>query len=138
MNITNKVISTGLVAVATGSALVASPRAAGAASPEFPDSCPVIDTEPTCEIVAPPSNPDSGANVAVGQAVVGLAARTAAAPVPISLGGPLTCSIYDVPAFEYPVSPRSTLMDGLPYVVVCEDSTGNPALSELFVYRLDA
>ena len=50
--------------------------------------------------------------------------------------GPISCAIYDVPSIEYPALPaRSTLTEGAPYVIVCQDSSGGEVLNELFVHQ---
>lgn len=55
---------------------------------------------------------------------------------PLGGGGPLTCAIYDVPSPIYGAPPpRSTLSDGTPYVILCEDSTGNEVVNELFIHQ---
>lgn len=64
------------------------------------------------------------------------AAEPSSTHQPLGGGGLLTCAIYDVPSPVYGAPPpRSTLSDGAPYVILCEDSTGNEVVNELFIHQ---
>lgn len=54
----------------------------------------------------------------------------------VGSGETLACSIYDAPSLEYPAFPRSSLSDGGVYVMLCEDSSGNEVVNELFIHRM--
>lgn len=60
---------------------------------------------------------------------------TASSDASLAPDGPLTCATYDIPTLGSAVTPRPTLLDGLPYVIVCEDSADREVLSEAFIYR---
>lgn len=49
--------------------------------------------------------------------------------------GPLSCTIYDAPSVVYPPYPRSSLVTGAAYVILCEDTTGTEVVKELFLYQ---
>jgi hypothetical protein len=49
---------------------------------------------------------------------------------------PVSCSVFDVPSLETPVVPRSDLVDGGIYVLVCEDGTRHEVVNTVFVHRL--
>lgn len=67
------------------------------------------------------------------------AAEPSASYQAMSSDGPISCAIYDVPSIEHPALPaRSTLSEGAPYVIVCEDSSGSEVLNELFVHEGNA
>jgi hypothetical protein len=68
---------------------------------------------------------------------VDVAAEGASSDGWVPANGPLACAIYDVPSPVYPaLPPRSTLSDGAPYVLVCEDSTGSEVVNELFIHQM--
>ena len=53
-----------------------------------------------------------------------------------ALDEPVNCSVFDVPSLETPVVPRSELVDGGLYVMVCEDGTRREVVNTVFVHRL--
>lgn len=53
----------------------------------------------------------------------------------VDTDGPVACSTYDVPSPESGAIARSTLVDGTPYVIVCDDAAGREVSSQMFVYR---
>lgn len=50
--------------------------------------------------------------------------------------GPLGCSVYGIPSLDSPAIARSTMSEGLPYVIVCDDADGVEVLNAVFVHHL--
>ena len=46
-----------------------------------------------------------------------------------------TCSIYDIPSLETAVVARASLVNGSPYVIVCENGSRREALNQAFVFE---
>lgn len=50
--------------------------------------------------------------------------------------GPLGCSVYNVPSLDSPAIARSTMSEGAPYVIVCDDAAGMEVLNAVFIHHL--
>jgi hypothetical protein len=64
--------------------------------------------------------------------------RAADSPVtnrPMSPAGSLSCAIYTVPTMDTAAIPLSTMTDGSPYVIDCEDPTGHDVINQIAVHN---
>jgi hypothetical protein len=69
-----------------------------------------------------------------------LRVRAADSPVtnrPRSPAGSLSCAIYTVPTLDAAAVPLSTVTEGSPYVIDCEDPTGHDVISQIALHNRD-
>ena len=66
-----------------------------------------------------------------------LGARAADSPVtnrPTSPAASLRCAIHTVPTFDTAAIPLSSVTDGSPYVISCEDPTGHDVINQIALH----
>jgi hypothetical protein len=54
---------------------------------------------------------------------------------PMSTGGPLNCAMYNVPTLDIAAIPVSTLTEGSPYVIDCEDADGRAVINQIVIHN---